>query len=387
MQPEPLKPPPHTRYPRSSSFYALDNCDASFTLSQASGEEPPTPYAFKGTEVHGVLSGKIPRATVDDATQALADDLAGQRANALRLWVGLDAKIEEETIETRLWLRQGLIPLYSGQPDVFAKSDSRVFLSDYKSGWHPLDHWVATNSQLRAYVPLIDEHYHHALDEITAAIHKPGKKSPPAIFFRSEIDQARAWAIDVVRRARDKHHARPSRGPWCTYCSGKVLCPLWKDEIRSFSDLATALVSDIPDLALREIAPKLDLAKTVIDKLSARLYERVRLHPEIFTDWRFEPGQPSRKIDSVPQAYIKLVQDPESNALSPEEFLACCRIAIGDIELCVRKNRRLSVKDAQAWMAATLQGIMHTRRPRDLLVYDPRPKELPPPSQPPDPAA
>src|SRR6266436_9100588 len=225
---------PEKRYPRSSFFYAMDNCDAAFELSQASGEEPSTPYAEKGTRVHAVLAKKLPKEQLDDAEADLAADLDVQRSKLLQGWLNGN-EIEFELVEERLWMRKGLKPLYSGQPDRVVLSERRLLIPDFKTGWHPLDHIVATNVQLRSYVPLAvaycDENDMGPIKEVTVAIHKPGKKSPPAVFDVEAIVDAEDWALDVVDRATKPGPKKPNRGPWCKYCSGKVICPLWRDEI------------------------------------------------------------------------------------------------------------------------------------------------------------
>jgi hypothetical protein len=365
----------YKRFPRSSSFYCYENCEASFVLSQASGEDPPTPFSDRGTEVHGVLSGKIDKSAVDDAIIDLAADLAEQHWKARKLWSGQEPFSGERVLETRLWLRKGMTPVYSGQPDIFEREGTRVMLTDYKSGWHPLDHIVATNCQLRSYVPLIDEHYDNEIDEVTAHIHKPGKKSPPAVFGRREINDARAWAIEVARRVTAKGPKNPNRGPWCTYCSGKVLCPLWRDEVIGLAELSTEIASGVPDAMLRQIAPRLALAATVIEKLRERLYLRAKQRPDLFPDWRFEPGDLRRLIDDNEKAFDLLVT--KHSGLSFTEFLESSRLSVGDIEGFVRKNKKMTVAQAQEWMAKILAGVMTKKPPlKDKMIYDPQPKEL-----------
>jgi hypothetical protein len=260
---------PEKHHPRSSFFYSMDNCDAAFELSQASGEEPSTPYAEKGTRVHAVLAAKMPAKLLDDAEANLAADLGTQQVRLETAW--LNGEVAQEVlIEQRLWLRKGLKPLYSGQPDRVTKSGVRALIPDFKTGWHPLDHIVATNCQLRSYVPLVVEEFSD-LEEVTVAIHKPGKRTPPAVFDKEGIVDAREWALDVVARATAKGPKKPTRGPWCTYCSGKVLCPLWRDEIAVRAQQYELAVRDIPDVVLRELAPNLGIAATVIEKLQKRL--------------------------------------------------------------------------------------------------------------------
>jgi hypothetical protein len=367
---------PEKRYPRSSFFYSMDNCDAAFELSQASGEEPPTVFAEKGTRVHAVLAGKIPANLLDDAEADLAADLGTQRARLLSTW--LDGKaIDFEMIEERLWMRRGLKPMYSGQPDRVTLSGTRLLIPDYKTGWHPLDHIVATNAQLRSYVPLaVDElnvRMGVEIEEVTVAIHKPGKKSPPAVFDSQAIKDARIWALDVVERATSKVRRTPNRGPWCTYCSGKVLCPLWRDDILVMAGQVDVAVRDIPDVVLRKLAPNLAIAGTVIEKLQARLEARVKEAPGNFPDWRFEPGGKKRHVDSTVGAAKGLIN---ANYLTSEQFLECCSVGITKLEASVKKNNEFTEKQTDEVLKKTIGHVVSLRPDKDKLVYDPKPKEL-----------
>jgi hypothetical protein len=369
---------PEKRYPRSSFFYSMDNCDAAFELSQASGEEPPTPYAEKGTRVHSVLAGKIPANLLDDAEADLAADLGTQRERLVSTW--LDGKtIDFELIEERLWMRRGLKPVYSGRPDRVTVARPRLLIPDYKTGWHPLDHIVATNAQLRSYVPLAVDEVNSRMggfddiEEVTVAIHKPGKKSPPAVFNAEAIRDARAWALDVVDRATAKGPKKPNRGPWCTYCSGKVLCPLWRDDILVMAGQVDVAVRDIPDVVLRALAPNLAIAGTVIDKLQNRLEARVKEAPENFPDWRFEPGGKKRHVDSTVGAAKGLINE---NYLTSEQFLECCTVGITKLEESVKKNNDFTAKQTEEVLKKTIGHVVSLRPDRDKLVYDPKPKEL-----------
>jgi hypothetical protein len=250
-------------------------------------------------------------------------------------------------------------------------------IPDYKTGWHPLDHIVATNAQLRSYVPLaVDElgvRMGIEIEEVTVAIHKPGKKSPPAVFNVEAISDARIWALDVVARATAKGAKKPNRGPWCTYCSGKVLCPLWRDDILVMAGQVDVAVRDIPDVVLRELAPNLAIAGTVIDKLQARLEARVKEAPENFPDWRFEPGDKRRHVDSTVGAAKGLITE---NYLTSEQFLECCSVGITKLEESVKKHNDFTAKQTEEVLKKTIGHVVSLRPSKDKLVYDPKPKEL-----------
>jgi uncharacterized protein DUF2800 len=363
---------PHKRYPRSSFFYAMDNCEAAYELSVASGEEPPTVYAEKGTAVHRVLARKADPATLEPADADLARDLDEKRVRMEDKW--LDGKQPDEVlIEERLWMRDGLTPIYSGQPDRVVRFGKRIYIPDFKTGWHPLDHFSATNCQLRSYVPLADE-YFDGIEEALVAIIKPGKQSPPALFGPEEIIDARIWAVALANRATKPGPKTPNKGPWCTYCSGKVLCPLWRAEVLSFAERANLVVSEIPDAALAELAPQLEMAATVIKKLQDRLWGRVQLAPENFPDWRLEPGDKRRSIENLGELYERVVT--RDAALSFDEFLEACKISIGAVEGAIRKNKQYTWAETYEYFARKLGDLITIKPNRSKLIYDPKPKQL-----------
>jgi hypothetical protein len=362
----------HKKYPRSSFFYPMDNCEAAYELSVASGEEPPTVYAEKGTAVHRVLARKADPSTLEPADADLALDLDSKRMRAEDKWLD-GAKPDEILIEERMWMRAGLTPIYSGQPDRVVRVGRKIFIPDFKTGWHPLDHFTATNCQLRSYVPLADEHF-DGIEEALVAIIKPGKQSPPALFGPEEIQNARAWAVEVANRATKPGPKTPNKGPWCTYCSGKVLCPLWRAEVLSFSERADLVVTEIPDAALAELAPRLEMAATVIEKLRSRLWGRVQLAPANFPDWRLEPGDRRRSIENLLELYDRVVT--KDAAMSFEQFLQACRISIGDLEGTIRNNRKYTWAETYDYFAKKLGELITVKPNRSKLVYDPKPKQL-----------
>jgi hypothetical protein len=362
----------YQRYPRSSSFYAYSNCDISFELMRAAGEEPPTIFSDRGSEVHALIAGKLECALGGDAEVELATELDLQdKELARRLYFA--SELDEEHIEERLWLRNGLLPVYSGQPDRWRlyQNRTKVYLPDFKTGWHPFDHYVATNCQIRSYVPLVDEACGRKLEAVTAAIHKPGKKTPPAVFGRAEIEEAKAWSLEVVKKITGPGPKSPTRGPWCTYCSGKVLCPAWRNEIETLAPLAEAVLGDIPDLVLRDLAPRLDLAATVIEKLKARLKARVKDRPDLFPGWGFADGDPKRSIEPERNGKVFDVLVTGQAALTFNDFLACGRLAVTSLEDAIRKNKRISASAARELMNAKLSGIMEKKLPEPHLVYNP----------------
>jgi hypothetical protein len=354
------------RYPRGSAFYIYSNCDISFELMQKAGEEPATSYAFKGTRGHAALAGRLAPSALEADEKTTYDTLVERYDASVRTWLGDEPAPHTQLVEHRMWMRAGLRPIYSGQPDKVLIVRERAFLPDFKTGWHPLDAITATNCQLRAYVPLVHQEV-EGIEEITARILKPGKLSPAAVFDKEAIREATVWALEVVGRITTPAPKKPNRGPWCEYCSGKVLCPLWKDELHQLATYNKTIFTEATDQVLREIGPKLDIAAKVIERLKLRLEKRVLEDPALFPDWRMEPGEKRRRIVNLIKAYAAL----NSVGVTPHEFLAGCSGNVGELETTFRKKKGLKTIDASREFNKLLADALEVRPNKDKLVYIP----------------
>jgi hypothetical protein len=350
--------------PRPSEFYIYSNCPASYQLMRASGEEPATTYAFKGTRIHKVLAGHGGMELLDPDESKTFEELWEAFRVALREWRGSDKIDEVWSEEVFPYLSPDGKTIFLGHPDRIIRSGSRLFIVDYKTGYHTLDAITATNCQLRGYVALADANL-RGITEITVWIDKPGKRDLPAVFDRGEITRARVWSLDLVQRVADPEVSKqPNKGDWCKYCSGKVICPAWKQEIQNIA-ASQDVVDIMPDEALALLAPKLDIAAKVIDRLKARLEERVRKHPGAFPGWHFRPGQLRPKIEDAHQAFIALC-----DVLNADTFMSISKIGIGDLVAAYREQTGCTWEAARYEVEKKLGEALTYIRQKDSLVYE-----------------
>jgi hypothetical protein len=358
------------KIPRASFFYPMDNCDAAFELSQASGEEPPTVYAEKGTRGHSTMAGRLGLDALSLPEQKDVETISRRYNDQLADWLAGD-KVTEILSEEEFAYRLRLKPVYNGHPDkvVFAGQE-RAFIPDFKFSWQPLNGLTATNRQLMAYVPLVKRHF-PALQRIrTSIIPLSNKVNPPADYFEEDMKRAEIWALSVVDRATSTAKKYPNAGPWCQYCSGKVLCPIWQDQIPVIAAAPELAAETVSDEVLRAIAPKLKVAAKVIDRLFYRLEQRVREAPDLFPDWKFEPGSNRRHLDDPARAW-KAVRD----RLSPDEFVAACSLSVVSLEEAFYKRFSGTRKESDAALAELIKGLVRTKRTKASLTYDPKPIE------------
>lgn len=355
---------------RASFFYVADNCDLAVELCQQSGEEPPTEYANKGTRGHSAIAGRVGLESLSAAEAKDVETIGRKYQTQVSEWLAGD-RVSEIVTEGEFIYRVRLKPIYSGHPDkvVFA-GPRRAFIPDFKFSWQPLNGLTATNRQLMAYVPLVRQAYPKLEEITTSIIPLSNKKNPPAIYKVDEIQRAEIWALSVVKRSTDAGEKKPNAGPWCQYCSGKVLCPIWQNRIPELAAKAEENLEMVTDEALARIGPWLDNARKVIDRLQKRLEHRVLSAPKNFPEWRWRPGRLMRKVTDVGKAW-QLVRD----RLTPDEFIAGCDLSIPTLEEAFHKHFRGTRKDSDAALAALLAAVIERKPTRNSLVYDPRPPD------------
>jgi hypothetical protein len=336
------------------------------------GEEPTTIFADKGSRIHRVLAASQeigPGDLAPDESQIFEDLFAGLRRQ-IEVW-RQGAEIDRSWIEQEFVWRISTDVQYVGHPDKVLKSGDRLFIPDFKTGWNPLDAISATNAQLRAYVAIVDANIQDDIREATVWIDKPGRKDAPAVYDRNAIQQAKIVLRNMAVRITGKGEKVPNRGPWCTYCSGKVICPLWRQEIQTFASDDIEPIDSLPDQQLAELAPKLDIAAKVIERLKARLEERVKANPNAFSDWHFKSGHLVGKIESVAQAWLSIKSE-----FDPKSFLELTKLHIGKLTDAYRQLHKCTWEEARTAINMKLGDNLKYIRTKSQLVYDPQPHNI-----------
>jgi len=357
-------------FPRASAFYAYANCAVSFRLAQAAGPEPDSVDSAFGTATHALLARKKKDEVTPEQKQ-MALELEAQYQKSFASW--LESALAPPGplySERRLYLKENHFTLVSGQPDRFRRAGAHAYLADFKTSWHPVDSSPATNAQLRVYAALIWDFYHQRLDDLEAVILKPGPRLPPTIFTRSDLTLVRQWTIDIATsQLAPPPGTQPRKGPWCRYCPGKILCPLWQAELKNLASFTLDQLDALSDQALANLGPRLELASKIITRLQERLYDAVAKRPASFPGWSIVPGTTRRKITSASQAYKILVS---SLALvSHQDFISATRVSISAL--------RAFIPDSLLNQSLSGDGTLSLSQNPPHLAYDPSLQTCPQP--------
>ena len=145
---------PRKNLPSASSFPRYALCPGSFQMERQAPPEPESEDAASGTRIHqrlaGDCGGTLSAEEVDLVTTSF--DLALRTMDEV-----LGGEPESVQREQRLWLhdQETLLPVCSGQFDLFARRGKKVLILDYKTGRNPV---IAEQSwQLRCLVALAVE--------------------------------------------------------------------------------------------------------------------------------------------------------------------------------------------------------------------------------------
>jgi hypothetical protein len=145
---------------------------------------------------------------------------------------------------------------------------------------------------------------------------------------------------------------------------------LWRQEIQRFADKDDSIES-LPDQRLAELAPKLDIAAKVIERLKARLEERVNANPQAFSDWHFKPGFLKATIENVSEAWLSLKTEFDA-----ESFLELTKLQVGKLTDAYRQLHKCSWEEARAGLQKQLGDNFKYVRTKSQLVYDPQARTI-----------
>src|SRR5262249_1733953 len=141
--------------------------------------------------------------------------------------------------EQRLWLRRGLRPLLSGQPDEILKAANRAAVLDHKYGSYRVAD-PGDNVQLSVYALLVSRN-DDTIEEVSVQILSPHFDFEPFIYTRPELDHLYSSVQIVINSLSDP--GEPVPGTHCQFCPARLICPAARSEAQT---AALAKVIELP---------------------------------------------------------------------------------------------------------------------------------------------
>jgi hypothetical protein len=341
-------------FPSASEYSRLLACRASYLLSrraQALGQvaHQTSPEADLGTKLH-LASTEGPEILSpqerDDWERCQA-----KREEFITSWLANSQEPFTSTKEERLWLRCGLRPLMTGQPDEVLRQGTKVAVLDFKFGNYRVAD-PADNVQLSIYALLVSRE-DDAIQEVTVQILSPYFDFEPHTYSRADLDRLHQSVLVVLNSLSDPD--APTPGPHCAFCPARLICPAARSEAES------ATLAKVVKLPLGEPAAKLltqiRRAQALFKEIESFYRHLLEREPGAIPGWILEPGAVRRSIENPIKAFEHLVE-----LFSVQEFLACCTPSVPDLERAWGKKKGQPASQAKESLKRVLGDLLVEKR-------------------------
>jgi Protein of unknown function (DUF2800) len=290
----------------------------------------PTQDALSGTAVHAAWSGA--QTQLNPSQEKTLIELKRLEAMVLADWSGGQPFILLGR-EERLWLRQGIEPIHSGQYDVcYVSTDyRRALILDAKTLYgelQPAEH----NDQLRELVALFRFNY-PALEHYTVAILAPNQaeRISSATYDQLEAELAlRLLRLSLFESADPGAPRTP--GDHCTHCPARLQCEEARQLIGHPYSLKARIDAGDFVLPLGEkgarLLEEIKAAKGVLADLEEAYKAELKTDPDCLPGWQLSNGRKLRWIPEVEKA----LQAWSAHRYAMSDFLACTDLVLHRLE-------------------------------------------------------
>jgi hypothetical protein len=320
----------------ASSAYRRRRCAGSENLIRelrARGllkEIAPTRDAISGTAVHATWSGADTE--LSPAQEKTLVELKRLEAMVLADWSAAEPFILLGR-EERLWLRNGIEPVHSGQYDcAYLSTDyQRALILDAKTLYgelQPAEH----NDQLRELVGLFRFNY-PSLKHFSVAILAPNRPERISIATYDQLEAELALRLLRLSLLESADPGAPrTPGDHCEHCPARLQCEEARQLIGHSYSLKARIEAGEFVLPLGEkgarILEEIKTAKTLLADLEEAYKSELKTDPECLPGWTLSNG---RKLRSIPEVE-KALEAWSAQRYAMSDFLSCTDIVIGRLE-------------------------------------------------------
>lgn len=330
-------------FPSASSVARLSSCAASHRmelLAQEWGQiaEIDKVWAEQGTNIHTALELQDPAGLNTDDQRNVYSKLVRKLNEFLVYWHASD---EDKIIaEQRLWMHEGVLPVFSGQLDYARINLHRAMLVDYKTGWskspEPKD-----NDQLKSLAVLLRIH-RPQLETVTLQVLSPYYTHYPYVMAAQEISDYENHLRELLKKTGER--TVPVPGDYCKHCEGLLICPAVRKMAGNFLMTKPSNAEDFPS-ALPEgdrgarLLTEIALLEKWIE--AARQHYKLLLadRPDAIPGWSLYPGEVRVFKDAATAAptLLKLIGE--------EKFWQAVSISVTKIEKALPSGNASVLED------------------------------------------
>ncbi len=344
--------------PSASGLERLCLCPGSWQASKQCPPQDDTADSVRGTRLHEHMEKHTLPEDADEADAcmwctemelALYDDIFFERegaANSIR---------EKRLFDAHLY--------FSGKADVVYVNGETALILDYKFGRGAVTS-APGNHQLAALAILVADNYPE-VQVIYAGILQPylsRKKPELARFDREQVENARRYFINAIKRAYAENPPLAPGAKQCRYCPCSAACPA------SGLVLTNSALTDFERWTLltpqqrREWWDKWQLVKKkgeAIEKAIRKDLEKGVEIPGLF----IADGTTKSEIVDPAGAFAFLA---EELGVTPEEFTSCCKVSITPLDRIVheklkKRNPKQKVLESRNYLRTALGDCVQAK--------------------------
>ncbi len=275
--------------------------------------------------------------------------------------------------ERRLWLRDGLTPVFSGKYDVayadFGFHSAAVF--DDKTGWLEVDA-AERNIQMRDLAALW--HFHFPLTEtVDVIVLQPRITHEPSIcrYDTRDLDHALELLNENLIKIADPDAPR-TPGHHCKYCPARALC----EEAKNYAIQAPRLLLQriksgevsLPDGTKgKAVLESVDVGYEILDAIWEAYEKLVSDDPNAIPGWHLSDGREIRKITSYRQA-----RDILGSLIPSDELDDASEFGLGKLEKAYCNHAGIIQRKAKDRFNELLSNVMEITHAKPSLKPNPQ---------------
>lgn len=229
-------------------------------------------------------------------------------------------------------------------------ADGRCLVIDWKFGRATVAE-ATDNLQMMCYALLLKACIVENVDTVVVALVQPtvefDRQVTTAIYHLEDIEVARQRVEEIARAAADPA-AKRTPGDHCRYCKalGSELCPESAEEATAVAGFARADL--LPTgIHLGEWLDRANIAQKVVDMLKdhakAELAAGRRIPAPDGYEYVMSADIPIRTLPDPTKAWEQV-----QHALKPKEFMAVCKVGVGDLQAAMQEHFAWPSKIAKA---------------------------------------
>ena len=313
--------------PSASGLQRLVLCPGSWKAEQACPEGEQSEAAAMGTRLHKHMEdGTLPQ----DAVEAEACEwcLDMERNMALEHTGGVEVLFREK----RLWDN---CQRFSGQGDVAYRHGANALVVDYKFGRIEVESAEA-NCQLYALALLMFDNYSD-IEVVYAGILQPfvSRQAPQvARFTRADLKPLRAWVYVSLDNAMAEHANLVPGEVQCRYCRAAASCPALGLQVQKAAGLELTRWEQWSVEDRRRAYDAARLAKKYVEAIERKVRADLEAGVEL-PGLELAPGKAAFTVTDAGGAFAVL---DAMLGISGEEFCACCKVGISELDKLVHQK-------------------------------------------------